>query len=121
MIWISDKPYHFVLHESHRIIRNPEIIDKISFSISDLKNDETEFIEGEVVDIDSEKRIVEIKSNENIRYDYLLVAIGSETAYYNIPGLNKYGFPLKELNDAKKIHRKLKKISESSSPKIQQK
>lgn len=116
LIWISDKPYHFVLHESHKIIRNPEIIDKISFPISEIKNEETEFIEGEVVDIDSEKRTVELKENKNIQYDYLLVAIGSETAYYNIPGLNKHGFPLKELNDAKKIHRKLEKISESSSP-----
>ena len=54
--WISDVDYHLVLHESHRCIRNPEVQEKITFSVSEIKSPSTRFVQGRVEAIDTEDR-----------------------------------------------------------------
>jgi NADH dehydrogenase len=58
-----------------------------------------EFIHGEVKRIDLEKKIVELNENK-IDYDYLVIALGSKTNFYNIPGAEENSFTLKSLDDA---------------------
>jgi NADH dehydrogenase len=43
-------------------------------------------------------------------YDYLLIALGSVTDYYGIPGLEKYAFSLKSLDDAIMIRNRVEDI-----------
>jgi NADH dehydrogenase len=61
-----------------------------------------EFIHGEVKRIDLEKKIVELNENK-IDYDYLVIALGSKTNFYNIPGAEENSFTLKSLDDAIKL------------------
>jgi NADH dehydrogenase len=58
-----------------------------------------EFIHGEVKRIDLEKKIVELNENK-IDYDYLVIALGSKTNFYNIPEAEENSFTLKSLDDA---------------------
>jgi NADH:ubiquinone reductase (H+-translocating) len=58
-----------------------------------------EFIHGEVKRIDLEKKIVELNES-NLSYDYLIIALGSKTNFYNIPGAEENSFTLKSLDDA---------------------
>jgi len=58
-----------------------------------------EFIHGEVKRIDLENKIVELNENK-IDYDYLVIALGSKTNFYNIPGAEENSFTLKSLDDA---------------------
>jgi NADH dehydrogenase len=58
-----------------------------------------EFIHGEVKRIDLEKKIVELNENK-IDYDYLVIALGSKTNFYNIPGAEENSFTLKSLDEA---------------------
>lgn len=51
---------------------------------------------GEVQDIDLDTHVVRIPGHE-IRYDYLVVALGSQPNYYGIPGAAEYAFTLKSL------------------------
>jgi NADH dehydrogenase len=45
-----------------------------------------------------------VSVGENIiPYDYLVLAPGAQTNFYNIPGAEKYSFPLKTIRDAIKI------------------
>ncbi len=102
--WISDVDYHLVLHESHRCIRDPDVQEKITIPVHEIKSRTTDFVQGEVVDIDTEERTVHLDSDRTVDYDYLVVGIGSRTAFFGIEGLEEYSHTLKSLDDAIGIH-----------------
>jgi len=104
LTWVSEHDYHLVLHEVHRAIRNPAVADKITISVDEIKSRETEFVQGRVVDVDTEDRVVETDDGTTIDYDYLLLGVGSTTAFFGIEGLKENAHQLKGLNDAKAIH-----------------
>ena len=79
--WIADVDYHLVLHESHRIIRNPAVQEKIKIPVQEIANSKTEFVKGEVMDVDANERVVELANGDSVDYDYCLVALGSQTAF----------------------------------------
>jgi NADH dehydrogenase len=102
--WISDVDHHLVLHESHRCIRNPDIKEKITFDVSEIKAPSTRFVQGRVTSIDTDDRTVELEDDSTVAYDYLLAGIGSRTAFFGIEGLEENSLTLKSLEDALEIH-----------------
>jgi len=87
LTWVSDVDHHLVLHESHRCIRNPDIRDRITFDISEIKSPATRFVQGRVDAIDTDDRIVTLADGSTVAYDYLLVGFGSKTAFFGVDGL----------------------------------
>lgn len=61
-----------------------------------------EFIQGEISDIDLVNKKIQLGQGE-IDYEYLILALGSETNFFDIPGLKENALELKSLNDALKI------------------
>jgi NADH dehydrogenase len=113
--WISDNDYHLVLHEAHRIIRDPSVQDKITIPVRDIKSPTTDFRRGTVTGVNNEDREVELADGDTVDYDYLVVAIGSSTAYYGIPGLEEHALTLKSLDDALEIHEQIQQAARSAS------
>jgi NADH dehydrogenase len=113
--WVSDQDYHLVLHESHRIIRDPSVQDKITIPVGDIKSASTQFVKATVTGLDSDEREVELESGDTVPYDYLVVALGSETAYYGIPGLEENALTLKSLDDALEIHEQVQSAARAAS------
>lgn len=65
-----------------------------------------EFFQGMVQAIDIANRRVHIKANETrhtLTYDFLVIATGAESNYYNISGAEQFTLPLKNLADAARI------------------
>jgi NADH dehydrogenase len=60
------------------------------------KRTNVRFFLGEVQGVDLSAKVVRIPGHE-IRYDYLLIALGSKPNFYDIPGLAEYAFTLKSL------------------------
>jgi len=108
LTWVADNDYHLVLHESHRCIRDPTVQEKITIPVDEIKSPTTRFVEGEVVDLDVDERTVELADGDEIGYDYVLVALGSQTAYYGIEGMKENALTLKSLDDALEIHEEVK-------------
>jgi NADH dehydrogenase len=104
LTWVSDVDHHLVLHESHRVIRNPDIRDRITFSCEELKAPSTRFIQGRVESLDTDDRVIELADGSTVDYDYVLVAFGSQTAFFGIDGLEEHSLTLKSLQDALDIH-----------------
>ncbi|WP_323676601.1 FAD-dependent oxidoreductase [Halorubellus sp. PRR65] len=102
--WVADVDYHLVLHESHRIIREPSVAEKIKIPVREIADHSTEFVRGEVVGLDEEAREVELDDGDTIEYDYCLVALGSQTAFFGIDGLEEHSLTLKSADDALAIH-----------------
>ena len=108
LTWVSEHDYHLVLHEVHRAIRNPGVTDKITIPVDEIKSRETAFVQGRVVDVDTDERVVETDDGTTVDYDYLLLGVGSTTAFFGIDGLKEHAHQLKGLDDAKAIHEDLR-------------
>jgi NADH dehydrogenase len=114
--WVSEHDYHLVLHEVHRVVRDPEAGDAITIPVEEIKSPGTEFIQGHVEGVDTADRTVSLDDDTTIEYDYLLVALGSSTAFYGIPGLEANAHTLKGLDDARRIHRSVRDAARESTP-----
>jgi NADH dehydrogenase len=114
LTWISEHDYHLVLHEVHRCIRDPSVESKIAIPVDDIKSPSTEFVRGRVTDVDVDERVVELEDGE-VGYDYLLLGIGSTTAFFGIDGLREHAHQLKGLDDARAIHADLEAAVEDAS------
>lgn len=66
------------------------------------------FIKAEISKINLEKKHVEFSDGAGQEFDYLVVALGSETHFYGIPGLKEHSLQLKDFIDALRIRRSMK-------------
>ncbi|WP_255149658.1 NAD(P)/FAD-dependent oxidoreductase [Halorarius halobius] len=115
LTWISDVDHHLVLHESHRCIRNPDVQDKITFPCEEIKSPSTRFINASVEDLDTDARTVHLDDDSTVDYDYVLVAFGSQTAFFGIDGLREHSLTLKGLDDALEIHEEVKTAAKEAT------
>jgi NADH dehydrogenase len=115
LTWISDVDHHLVLHESHRCISNPAVQEKVAIPIEEVKAPTTDFVHASVTDIDTAAREVELADHEPVSYDYLLVGLGSTTAFFGIHGLEENAHTLKSLADALGIHEALTRAGRAAS------
>ncbi|MFY9457382.1 MAG: NAD(P)/FAD-dependent oxidoreductase [Candidatus Spechtbacterales bacterium] len=68
------------------------------------------FVRGAVRGVDFWNNEVKLESGDSIHYEYLVFALGSETAYYGISGAEKYCYALKTLEDSFRIRRRLEDV-----------
>jgi NADH dehydrogenase len=57
--------------------------------------------------IDVNAKRVALKSGVSLTYDALVVALGSQTAFFGIPGLQEHSFILKSVEDANRIRARI--------------
>lgn len=62
-----------------------------------------DFICDEVIGIEPIQKNISLLRGNKLSYEYLVLALGSETNYFDIPGLKEYGLPLKTFEDAIKM------------------
>jgi len=60
LTWIADVDYHLVLHESHRVIRDPDVRSDITFPVNRIADPSTRFIQDEVTGLDVDEQTVEL-------------------------------------------------------------
>ena len=113
--WVSDVDHHLVLHESHRCIRDPDVKEKVTFDVADIKSPSTRFVQGRVTDVDVDERSVTLEDGSTVDYDYLLVGVGSRTAFFGIEGLEEHSLTLKSLQDALDIHEAVTEAAREAS------
>ena len=115
LTWVSDVDHHFVLHESHRIIRDPRVKEKITIPVDEIKSPATRFIQAAVTGMNANDREVELDDGTTVSYDYAVLAIGSQTAFFGIDGLEEHALTLKDLDDALEIHEAVKSAARDAS------
>ncbi len=67
---------------------------------------------GTVSGVDLDRRLVHIEQEVDVPYDYLVLAAGSSTSDFGIPGVDKHAFPLKTLPDAVRLRNHILSIFE---------
>ena len=58
---------------------------------------------GTVRGVDLDRRLVHVEDEADVPYDYLVLAAGSSTSDFGIPGVDEHAFPLKSLPDAVRL------------------
>ena len=104
LTWVSREDHHFVRHEIHRLIRDPAAADVLAIPVDEIASPGTRFVRGEVVGVETGDRVVRLADGTTVGYDALVVALGSETAFYGVPGVGDHALTLGTPEDALGIH-----------------
>jgi NADH:ubiquinone reductase (H+-translocating) len=65
-----------------------------------LRDSGVKFRMGSPISIDHKNKSVKIDSSETLDFDHLIVALGSATADFGVPGVNEYGLGMKSVSEA---------------------
>ncbi len=68
------------------------------------------FVQAEISAVDLSAKNVRTKGNEVLFYDYLVIALGSQTADFGIPGVREYAYQFKSIDDAVAVNVKIGKL-----------
>jgi NADH dehydrogenase len=71
-----------------------------------LKGKNVKFIKSDLKHIDPVKKQIEL-DHRQINYNYLILALGSESDFFGVPGAEKYALVLKDLPDALRIRNQI--------------
>ena len=112
---VDDTGSHLVQHELHRAVRNPDYVDEISVPLDEII-DRATLREAEVTGVDREARTVSLADGDTLDYDYCVVALGAETAFYDVPGVEEHATPLKRLEHAAEIRRAFEAVVDHEDP-----
>jgi len=94
---------HQLKTELHEAAAGRTSLEAISIPIARvLRNKNIDFLQAEATNIDFVQRIVTTNRGK-IRYDKLVIALGSETEFFGIPGMSNHAFTLMSIEDAERI------------------
>jgi len=97
-----------------------ELHEITTYEISNIfKGLPVRFIQSDISKVDIMNGDIHLASGEKIKYDYLVVAIGSEPNFFNIPNIRENSFQFKTFKDALRIRDAVwDLVSQGQSPKI---
>lgn len=108
VIIIDKNSFHTFTAALYEVATAEELPRNIRIPYKDIFKKPLEFVQGSIEKIDTEHRRIFLSKNRVYVYDYLIFALGSESADFGIPGIKEYGIPLKTLEDAVRIKNSLK-------------
>jgi len=107
---IDQNDYHQLKTEIHEVAAERKTFEAITIPFRNLlKNKRINFIHAKATHIDFAQKIV-ITTNGNVRYDRLVIALGSETEFFGIPGLKEHAFTLASIDDAQRIRSHIRRM-----------
>ena len=75
------------------------------------------FRQGEVTGVDWERRLVHLHEEDDVAFDYLIVAAGATANFFAIPGAERYSYPLYTMSDALRVRNHLLSLFEEADAK----
>lgn len=69
-----------------------------------------EVVQAEVTGVEFQTKRVLIESGRHISFDYLVLALGSQSSDFGIPGVNEYAFHFKTPDDAIALNQKMEEL-----------
>ncbi len=65
-----------------------------------LRDTGVKFRMGSPISVDHKNKTVKLDSSETLEFDHLIVALGSSTADFGVPGVSEHGLGMKSVNEA---------------------
>ncbi|MBF0714306.1 NAD(P)/FAD-dependent oxidoreductase [Gemella sp. GH3] len=118
---VNKNSYHYDTVNLHELSAGNIKREDICIEIKDILAETVNFVQDEVIKIDTDKKIVYTKQQE-LDYDLLVVGLGFETQTFGIEGMLENALPITDVNAAEKIFYRLesnfKKYAESEEKDI---
>jgi NADH dehydrogenase len=109
---IDKYPYHTLKTQLHEAaVHKSEVTIDIGRII---RKHNIAFHLGVVTAIDLVHRTISV-ADRSIPFEYLVLALGSQANFYNIPGLEKFAIPLQSASDAGRIYEHISVLSARAS------
>lgn len=94
--------------ELHEVAGNRIKPSGVKVSLEEaLEYTRVKIVQDEIKKVDTENKILH-SDNYEYKYDYLVIACGSEPAFFGIPGMKEYAFTLWSLKDAERINKQIR-------------
>ncbi len=102
---INKTPTHQIITELHRLAAGNISEDAAALPLDKLlKGNDINLKVASVDSFSVDNKEVKLSDGSTLSYDALVVALGSKTAYFGIPGLEENSMVLKSAEDANRIH-----------------
>ncbi|MEK7559621.1 MAG: NAD(P)/FAD-dependent oxidoreductase [Patescibacteria group bacterium] len=112
---IDKNSFHTFTPSLYEVASSEEPQKNIAIPFSEIFQKNVEIIKAEVEKIDERKKKIILKDKRIIDFDYLVISLGSEPAFYGIQGLKDYSFPLKTVADAVRIKDEIHKACDKKA------
>lgn len=111
---VSDKP-HFEYHAAlYRLVTGRSPLEVCIPLTEIFAKCPVELLSDRIEAVDLRSRTAKGLSGASYRYDFLILALGSETSYFDIPGLKEYSFGFKSINEALRLKAHIHNLLETS-------
>ncbi|MNH77836.1 NADH dehydrogenase-like protein YjlD [compost metagenome] len=101
---VNRYPTHQIITELHRLAAGNLHEKAVALPLEKLlKGKNVNLVIDTVQTIKPDDKQVVLGNGNTLRYDALVIALGSETAFFGIPGLQEYSFILKSVDDANRV------------------
>ncbi|MEF2968281.1 NAD(P)/FAD-dependent oxidoreductase [Paenibacillus sp. M1] len=116
---VNQYPTHQIITELHRLAAGSISERAVALPLDKLfKGKDIDLRIAKVENFSVDSKEVKLSDGTKLSYDALVVALGSITAYFGIPGLEQHSMVLKSADDANRIHRHIEeKIAEYAKSK----
>ncbi|MBA9026200.1 NADH dehydrogenase [Peribacillus huizhouensis] len=102
---VNQFPTHQIITELHRLAAHNVAEEAVAMPLDKLlKGKDIDLKIAKVESFSADNKEVKLSNGATLSYDALVVALGSVTAYFGIPGLEENSMVLKSANDANKIY-----------------
>ncbi len=105
---IDKNAYHLFTPSLYEVATAEELKKNIAIPLRELFPRGVRLVRGVVKTLDIQQNVVILADKTRIPFDYLIIALGSQTNYFHIPGLEKYSISLKTIEDAVEIRKTIK-------------
>ncbi len=107
---VSNKP-HFEYHATlYRVLTGKSPL-QVCIPLAEIfEGTDVEILEETIDAVDLANRSVHAQSGTSYSYDYLVMAFGSEVAYYNTEGLREYSFTIDSIDNVLRLKNHLHQL-----------
>ncbi len=100
VVLITKNPYFEYYSALYKLVTGALAIEVCVPYNQIFKKGNVSVIEGTYHSYDKTKKEVSLYDGQTFSYDYLVLAMGSETNYFNIPGIKEFAFSFKSAQEA---------------------
>lgn len=103
---VNQFPTHQIITELHRLAGGTAAEKAVALPLEKIfKGKDIDLQIAKVRQFNVDKKLVDLDNGYSLNYDILVVALGSQTGFFGIPGLEENSMVLKSVNDANNINK----------------
>jgi NADH:ubiquinone reductase (H+-translocating) len=110
---VDREPYHSLKTEFYSFVAGTSSDKHIQVPFPEHPQLQMKY--GEIQSIDLEKKTVSLEGQDSLSYDYLVIGLGSEDNYHQIPGAQKHSLSIQTIKKSRKTYQTLNNLAPGSS------